>query len=112
MKNCYEGTSYAKRNIKTEGSYEYVENLAQKFADLNQFNVIVYVQEISSHNKVYNFEPVSSGQEKFKTLIKFNRNIVSEEILPDIEKREEVIPIESEKKVDKRKKTKRDVAKD
>lgn len=81
MKDCYEGSNFAKRNIKTKGSLDYMKALAKGFANLNQINIIIYERTVLGKGTFYDFEP--EGKKDFKVLVKFDRKDSDEDVLSD-----------------------------
>lgn len=91
LKDCFEGTSYAKRNVNFKGdveknllpSIEYIEILAQNFADLNQENIVIYVRNEMGKGKFYDFEPKTEGRKTITKTVKFHRKDKSSDVLQD-----------------------------
>jgi hypothetical protein len=106
--DCFGGTLYAKRNVNVEGSLEFITIFAQKFADLEQKNIVIYVRDEIGKGKFYDFEPEAEGRANFKKLIKFHREDSSKDILPNFGNKRPK-PSKSEKDKDKSGETEQDL---
>ena len=96
MKNCYEGTNYAKRNVNVEGSLEYVTIMAQKFSDITESSIIIYKRKLTGYGEFYDFEPISEERKDYIKLIRFNKKSASKDILRDSGNRKSK-PVKSKK---------------
>ncbi len=89
--SCYNGTNFKKRQVgfcgdKEKGipsSINYITNIAQRFADAEQTNIVIYERISGIKGRFYDFEPQSNGREIVTKLIKFNRKDKGKDVLQD-----------------------------
>ena len=110
---CFNGSKFKERNVGFKGdkekgipsSIDYISNLAQITANLNQKNYIVYERTILGKGTFYDFEPEFMGRKKYTKLVRFDRKFASPDILQDSgdKKREPSKPKEKKSKPTKAK---------
>ena len=100
MKNCYEGTSYAKRNVNVEGSLEYITALASRFSEITELNIVIYKRKVTGYGEFYDFEPISEERTDYIKLIRFNKKSANKDIFRD-SGNGKLKPVKSKKQEDK-----------
>jgi len=87
--SCFNGTKFKERQVSFKGdpkkgipsSIDYISNIAQKMADLEQVNYIVYERQLANKGSFYDFQPQIMGKKEYTKLIRFNKSVASGDIL-------------------------------
>ena len=90
---CFQGKKYGQRNVGFKGdeklnmpsSIDYITNIAQGFANLNQINYVVYERRLITVGTFYDFEPQRLGRKEYTKLVRFDRKDKGGDLLRDNE---------------------------